>query len=115
MMGETFAQDGYAGGLSPLVQQQMAQFRQRRRPGAMPGGMPQQQPGGGIAPQIGRAGGAPGDAGTGGMQSAFNAASGFTDPSTGRTGLGGNLGAGGTFDPSNWNTSLPSGDLFGGM
>jgi len=113
MMGETFAQDGYGapdGGLSPLVQQQMQRFAQRR-----PQPQPQPQP----VQQVHRLGVPPPppgpfaamarspapSAGTAAMQQSFNAAS-------GGQGLGQQQG-GGMFDPSNWNTSLPSGSLLG--
>jgi hypothetical protein len=103
MMAELFAQDGY-GGLSPLVQNQVAQAQRRQ------GGQQQrvQQPGAAMAtprsfigPQRSPSG--PGDPGTGAMQTTFNAAAG---PYV-------NQRQSGMFDPSMWNTSLPGGDLVG--
>jgi len=118
MMSETFAQDGY-GGLSPLVQQQMAQAEQmqQRRPGMVPtrrpmGGRP--LPGTGMGGRIGAPNAAAGSA-------MFNAVSGagmYADPAGGGNNagggrIGGNLGLGGGMDASMWNMGLPGGSLTG--
>jgi hypothetical protein len=117
MMSELFAQDG--GGLSPLVQQQMAQAEQmaQRRPGMQPtrramGGRP--MPGTGMGAPIGQAR-------TGEGAAMFNAVSGagaYTDPRGGGNNagggrIGGNLGLGGGLDASMWNMGLPGGSLTG--
>ena len=115
MMGELFAQDG--GGLSPLVQQQMAMAGQmQQRPGMVPtrrpmGGRP--MPGTGMGAPLGRPNAAAGAQMYGAMDSAFgpDPRGGGNNAGGGR--IGGNLGLGGGMDASMWNVGLPGGSLTG--